>query len=55
MEELAYADECLKCYIIDEALKSILHKKLLSIGYTHSVVYPDLAGLGVELKTSFGF
>lgn len=55
MEDIAYADECLRCFTIDPTLKESLHKKLLSIGYTHSVVYPDLSGLGVELKTSFGF
>jgi hypothetical protein len=55
MEDLPYANECLKCYRIDPALKSELYRRILAIGYTHSVVYPDLSGLGVELKTSFGF
>ncbi len=55
MEMLPYSDECLTCYKIDPSLKDDLYKRLLSIGYTHSVIYPDLSGLGTELKTSFGF
>ena len=55
MEQVSYADECLTGFLIEDAIKQELHKKLLSIGYTHSVIYPDLSGLGVELKTSFGF
>lgn len=55
MEEIAYAEDCLHCYTIEESLKQTLFKKLNSIGYTHSVVYPDLSGLGAEMKTLFGF
>lgn len=55
MEETSYAKECLRCFVIDPTLKAELYGKLLSIGYTHSVVYPDLSGLGTELKTYFGF
>jgi hypothetical protein len=32
-----------------------LRKSLFSIGITDSVVYPDMAGLAVELKRFFGF
>ncbi|NIA56110.1 FRG domain-containing protein [Massilia sp. TW-1] len=55
MEKIPYAKKCLKCYVIDPSVRLELHKKILSIGYTHSVIYPDLSGLGTELKTSFGF
>lgn len=55
MEKKIYADDCLKCFCIKNEHKASLYEKLLSIGYTHSVVYPDLSGLGTEIKTSFGF
>ncbi|HBP0923506.1 TPA: FRG domain-containing protein [Pseudomonas aeruginosa] len=55
MENKNYAEQCLKCYVINEDFKTNIYEKLLSIGYTHSVVYPDLSGLGTEIKTSYGF
>ncbi len=55
MEKKPYADECLECIRIPNDKKSAIYEKLLSVGYTHSVVYPDLSGLGSEIKTSFGF
>jgi len=55
MEKTPYAKDCLTCLLISDSAKQDLFKKLLSIGYTHSVIYPDLSGLGSELKTSFGF
>lgn len=55
MEDIAYAKDCLHCYVIEQTLKEALFKKLNSIGYTHSVIYPDLSGLGMEIKTLFGF
>lgn len=55
MESLPYAKDCLQCFVIDPSIKNDLYNKLLSIGYTHSVIYPDLSGLGSELKTLFGF
>lgn len=55
MENRQYADDCLECFRVPNAAKSSLYEKLLSVGYTHSVVYPDLSGLGAEIKTSFGF
>jgi hypothetical protein len=55
MEELGYAKDCLRCYVIEEAVRAELLAKLNAIGYTHSVVYPDLSGLGREIKTIFGF
>jgi hypothetical protein len=32
-----------------------LHQSVLAIGFTASVVYPDLDGLARELKWQFGF
>jgi hypothetical protein len=55
MERLPYARQCLQCFVIDEAVRAPLLGKLNAIGYTHSVVYPDLSGLGREIKTLFGF
>lgn len=55
MENKAYADECLTCFKIPAELKPVMYETLLAIGYTHSVVYPDLSGLGAEIKTSYGF
>lgn len=55
MEEKAYAKDSLTALVIPDAMKKPVYEKLLAIGYTHSVVYPDLSGLGVEIKTSFGF
>lgn len=55
METKGYAEGSLVCLQIPVGIKKELYEKLLSIGYTHSVVYPDLSGLGVEIKTSFGF
>lgn len=55
MEQISYARECMRCVLIEPGIKPDLYKKLLSIGYTHSVIYPDLSGLGVELKSYFGF
>ena len=55
MESLSYAKDCLTLFVIDRDLKTRLYEKILRIGYTHSVIYPDLSGLGSEIKTSFGF
>lgn len=55
MESKSYAGNCLKALVIPNEKKLAIYEKLLSIGYTHSVVYPDLSGLGTEIKTSFGF
>ncbi len=55
MERKAYAEQCLTCVKIPADTKPAMYEKLLSIGYTHSVVYPDLSGLGTEIKTSYGF
>ena len=55
MEERGYPDDCLFCLRILSTHRKAIYEKLLSIGYTHSVVYPDLSGLGVEIKTTFGF
>ncbi|MCB1916199.1 MAG: FRG domain-containing protein [Rhodocyclaceae bacterium] len=55
MESIGYAKDCLLCIVVEDSVKADLYNKLLSIGYTHSVIYPDLSGLGAELKTSFGF
>ncbi|MFM0317787.1 FRG domain-containing protein [Paraburkholderia nemoris] len=55
MEQKAYAEQALVCFVIESGRKISIYEKLLSIGYTHSVVYPDLSGLGTEIKTSFGF
>jgi hypothetical protein len=40
---------------VPNAEKSKLLKALFEVGFTHSVVYPDLAGLAKEMKHSFGF
>lgn len=55
METKAYAEKCLKCFKVSAEHKPAMYETLLSIGYTHSVVYPDLSGLGAEIKTSYGF
>lgn len=55
MEKMAFAKDCLTSFLIEPSVKQELHQKLLSVGYTHSVVYPDLSGLGIEIKTSFGY
>lgn len=55
MEEKNYANNSLSCFKIAAADKQAIYSKLLSIGYTHSVVYPDLSGLGTEIKTLYGF
>ncbi|MCI1740637.1 MULTISPECIES: FRG domain-containing protein [unclassified Pseudomonas] len=55
MENTTYAKSCITCLIVADQVKQELFKKILSIGYTHSVIYPDLSGLGSEIKTSFGF
>lgn len=55
METKGYPDDCLLCLRIPAANRKSIYEKLLSIGYTHSVVYPDLSGLGAEIKTTFGF
>ncbi len=48
------ADSLVKIELPAERVGS-LRKSLFSIGITDSVVYPDLAGLAVELKRYFGF
>lgn len=55
MEEIAYAKDAIRKIVIPSGSREKIYKKMLSIGYTHSVIYPDLSGLGVELKTYFGF
>lgn len=55
MEDIGYAGDSLIKILIPSSEKDNLYKKMLSIGYTHSVIYPDFSGLSVELKTYFGF
>lgn len=55
LEKLSYASSCLKCYLIDASVANDLLRKITSIGYTHSVIYPDLSGLGAEIKALFKF
>jgi hypothetical protein len=55
MECKKYAEQCLTCFKIPADAKAGMYETLLSIGYTHSVIYPDLSGLGTEIKTSYGF
>lgn len=55
MDKKDYAADSLVCLRVPAAKKQLLHGNLLRIGYTHSVVYPDLSGLGTEIKTTFGF
>jgi hypothetical protein len=45
----------LVCITIESTAIANMRKSLLSHGITESVVFPDLEGLALELKRSFGF
>jgi hypothetical protein len=47
-------DTLIKFEFAEDAVQS-LQKSLFAIGVTDSVVFPDLAGLALELKRFFGF
>lgn len=54
-EASAFPNESLtKIAFPAEALES-LHTSILQVGFTSSVVYPDLDGLARELSWEFGF
>jgi len=50
-----YPNASLVQIVIPASVIASLKEKLLQIGYTQSVVYPDLDGLAKELKTQYGF
>lgn len=47
--------KCLTKIIIDKTLIHDMRKSLLSYGITESAIYPDLEGLSLEMRRSFGF
>lgn len=54
-EKDKYPSHCLSKLIIPKESIGSLLDDLLSIGFTDSVSYPDLQGLAMEIKRSFGF
>jgi hypothetical protein len=50
-----YPLDCLLKVKIPNAEKNKLLKSLFDVGFTHSVVYPDLVGLAKEIKHFFKF
>jgi hypothetical protein len=50
-----YPADCLLKVRVPNAQKVGLLKSLFNVGFTHSVVYPDLSGLAKEMKHGFGF
>ncbi len=51
----SYTPDCLLKVRLPNAEKGKLLKSLFEVGFTHSVVYPDLAGLAKEMKHFFNF
>ena len=54
-ESQSFPEDSLICVTIEASAIGGMRKSLLSHGVTESVVYPDLAGLALEIKRSFGF
>lgn len=54
-ENNAYRPESLVKIIIEKDRIKALTDSVLSIGYTDSVTYPDLHGLAMEMRRTFGF
>jgi len=50
-----YPADCLVKVRIANAERAPLRRALFDIGFTHSVIYPDLDGLAKEMKDFFGF
>jgi hypothetical protein len=50
-----YPQDCLLKVRLPKAVKVNLLDSLFKVGFTHSVVYPDLAGLAKEMKHFFKF
>ena len=50
-----YPQDCLLKVRVPKGVKSKLLTSLFQIGFTHSVIFPDLEGLAKEMRHSFGF
>lgn len=53
--ERDYPQGCLLKVRLPNDQRSKLLKSLFDVGFTHSVIYPDLDGLAKEMKDFFGF
>ena len=53
--KISGADGCVRKIIIEAAFKKTVFTDLFGVGISDSVVYPDLDGLGRELRNRRGF
>jgi len=54
-DDLFLDSQVLKKYIIENTHKKDLLNELINIGITDAVVFPDMEGLGKEIKRNFGY
>jgi hypothetical protein len=54
-EDKAFPPEALSELVLPQANLASLRDALFGMGYTDSMIYPDLSGLAKELKRQFGF
>jgi hypothetical protein len=54
-DDLGFPEDSLLCIELPATSLSALRKSIFAIGYTESVIYPDLDGLARELKRHFEF
>ena len=54
-EEKGFPAESLIKVVLPQADLAKIRDSLFGIGYADSMIYPDLAGLGKEIKRHFGF
>ena len=54
-ETAVFPKDCLLKLVIDKSIINDVRQSLLSYGITESTIYPDLEGLSLEMRRSFGF
>jgi hypothetical protein len=54
-EDKAFPPEALTKFVLPQANLASFRDALFGMGYTDSMIYPDLPGLAKELKRQFGF
>jgi hypothetical protein len=51
----AFPEECLIKFLIPKTVIANLKSEMFALGISESTIYPDLEGLALELKRTFGF
>jgi hypothetical protein len=53
--KFVFPSDCLRKFVIPKANVTQVREEIFSLGVSESTIYPDLEGLAVELKRTFGF